>query len=95
MIKTILEIGNPLLRKACEEVIIHNEQTILCYNDLVDTLHSTNGVGISAPQIGYLLRMCVVKVFTDIQDRKSDSHILTLINPIVVSHSEEIVEDRE
>jgi len=75
VIRTILEEGNPLLATPAREVTpeeLLTDEVQAVIDDLVHTLHSTTGVGISAPQIGQLLRICIV-----------DKPLTVLVNPII------------
>lgn len=58
----VREVGNPILKKKCEEVDITNISDDV--NDIIEDLKETllygNGLGISAPQIGMNKRIIVV-----------------------------------
>lgn len=58
----IREVGNPILKRVCEEVDISNIETdiIDTIEDLKETLLYGTGLGISAPQIGINKRIIVV-----------------------------------
>lgn len=61
MIKKIIKDEN-VLKQKCSRVETNEEATQLI-EDLIDTLNSEEtGVGLSAPQIGYLKRICLVNI---------------------------------
>ncbi|MBL8024588.1 MAG: peptide deformylase [Elusimicrobia bacterium] len=61
-IRPILLFPHPTLKEVCPKVTEINTLTAQTLTDLTDTLYSTPGVGIAAPQIGTLLRAIVVDV---------------------------------
>lgn len=61
MIKSVTKFGDPVLRTKCAEVTDVSTLGDLCQN-LVDTMKSSRGVGLAAPQIGVALRVCAVDV---------------------------------
>lgn len=60
-VRKIVKIENAILQKKCEKITCITEKEITLLQDLQDTLDSTQGVGIAAPQIGILQRAIVVK----------------------------------
>ena len=56
----IINQDNPLLREKSEKVKEINEETKQMIQDLKDTLATTDGVGIAAPQVGILKRMIYI-----------------------------------
>ena len=74
-IREILQFGDKLLRKVSRKVKNIDEETLRIVQDLKDTLYSSSGVGLSAPQIGILRRI----IFIDL--RKENTNPVTLINP--------------
>jgi peptide deformylase len=83
MIKPILQLGNPILRKTCLPVQDFNWDLKCLIDDLSDTLQDARkrhgyGRGIAAPQIGEPKRI----VFIDTPDFKS-----ALVNPTITALS--------
>lgn len=62
MIRQILYYGHPGLRKKCEPVQKVDETIKELIRDMIDTMYSVNGIGLSAPQIGVYLRVFVLTV---------------------------------
>ena len=60
-VRTILEIGHPVLRTPAQPVTDVSEVRELIA-DLVDTMRAANGAGLAANQIGVPLRVCVIEV---------------------------------
>ncbi|MBI4507655.1 MAG: peptide deformylase [Chloroflexi bacterium] len=63
-------------------------------DDLIDTVHANDGLGLAAPQVGRLLRICVVELPTDYDDPLA-GQTLVLCNPEIVRLSEETWEPSE
>lgn len=88
MIQPVLLFPDPRLKEVCQDVGSVNETAAQLLTDLTDTLYSTPGVGIAAPQIGTLLRAIVVDV-TWLPPRKGKEPPkghgrIALLNPKVV-----------
>jgi len=86
VVREILLVGNPLLREKSEYVTLFGSELQPALEDLRDTLTryqeiNGSGVGIAAPQLGYLKR--VVRIQTP--DCTS-----FLVNPEIVWRSDEI-----
>ncbi len=79
-IRTIREIGDPVLEKKCKEVKEMTERTRELIDDMIETMYEAEGVGLAAPQVGILKRICVIDV---------GEGPIVLINPKVVETSGE------
>lgn len=101
MEKTIVQIGNEALRTQCTPIDLEKiktpetEQTI---TDLLDTLaKETDGVGLSAPQIGVTQRIFVIshKAFYVEQENPKKAKNMVFINPKITktSHKKEWMEE--
>lgn len=64
-----------ILRKKCKPVEKFDEKLGILLDDMAETMHKANGVGLAAPQVGILRRAVVV----DIGDG-----LLELINPEII-----------
>ena|SRR6185369_7568146 len=81
----ILIYPHPLLKKLCRPVAALDQEISLLIGDLVDTMRSGPGsVGVAAPQIGVLLRVCVVDVSASRQGKENNHGLLAMINPEIV-----------
>ena len=80
-IRTIREIGDPVLNKVSKEVTEVTPRIQDLIDDMFETMYETNGVGLAAPQVGILKRIVVI-------DTTGEDPIL-LINPRIVETSGE------
>ena len=60
-ILNIVKDGDEILRKVCRPVPRVTPRTIRLLDDMAATLHKANGVGLAAPQVGVLRRICIVE----------------------------------
>jgi peptide deformylase len=86
--RPVLLFPDPTLKEVSQPVLSVTEQSVQLLTDLADTLYSTPGVGIAAPQIGVLVRAIVVDV-TWLPPRKGKEPPkghgkIALLNPRVV-----------
>jgi len=71
----IVEIGADVLRLKAKAVKEVNPSIIKLLDNMIDTLHAADGVGLAAPQIGVSKRVIIVNV---------DDVLVELINPVVL-----------
>ncbi len=76
-IRKIVERGDPILAKVCRPVTEFNTRLHTLLDDMADTLKESGGVGLAAPQVGVMRRVCIVE--------DSEGEIIELINPEIVS----------
>ncbi len=62
MIREVLQVGAPVLRKKCEKVTRFDDGLSRLLDDLRDTVLKEEGAGLAAPQIGVSQRVFVVNV---------------------------------
>lgn len=88
MILPILTDENPILRKKSTEVDFNQESLIEMehlINSMGETMFASNGIGLSAPQVGALKRLIVFKQNPDsLEDPPSFDY---MINPKIISKS--------
>ena len=75
-IRKIHEVGDPCLAKVCRPVTEFNDRLHELLDDMADTLEEVGGVGLAAPQVGILRRVCIV------EDEQGE--IIELINPEII-----------
>lgn len=80
----ILKADNPILRQKAKRVPRIDARIQKLIDDMIDTMHAANGVGLAAPQVGVSLRLFVVQQYREENDQLVPGEILTLINPEVV-----------
>jgi peptide deformylase len=73
--KIVLQ-GDECLTKVCRPVTDFNARLHTLLDDMADTLKDSGGVGLAAPQVGILRRLCVVM--------NEDDEIIELINPEII-----------
>lgn len=79
----IVKFDNPALKKVCEPVSVMEIQEI--FDNLTRVIKTTkNGVGLAAPQLGIIKRAFILR-----PDPSDNSIIRVVVNPEIVSHSEE------
>lgn len=61
-IRNILTERESLLHKTCRPVTEFNERLWTLLDDMAETLHKADGVGLAAPQVGILRRVFVMDV---------------------------------
>ena len=74
--RMILKNGDPQLRKHCHEVKDFNPRLHMLLDDMRQTLAESNGVGLAAPQVGVLRRVCVVL--------DEEEQLIELVNPEII-----------
>ena len=85
-IRKILIWPDTRLEEISDEVDINDDHS-KTIEDLIDTMHNANGVGLSAPQIGILDRIVVID--ESISDELSKP--LVMINPEIIDGISDIV----
>ena len=76
-IRVIRENGDEILRKKSREVEIVDDKIRELLDDMVETMHKYNGVGLAAPQVGILKRVIVIDLY-------DDNGPLKLVNPKIL-----------
>lgn len=76
-IRQIREEGDEILKKKSREVEIVDDKIRELLNDMVETMHKYNGVGLAAVQVGILKRVIVIDLYDDKGPMK-------LVNPVIV-----------
>ncbi len=79
-IREIMLFGNDILRKKCRPVTAFDEKLAVLLDDMAETLHTKDGVGLAAPQVGILRRAVII----DLRDKNGT---IELINPEIVETS--------
>lgn len=76
-IRNIREDGDEILRKKSREVEVVDDKIREILEDMVETMHKYNGVGLAAPQIGLLKRLIVIDLY-------DDKGPIKLVNPEII-----------
>lgn len=75
-IRNIVKFGDDTLRKTCKPVDAITKRTKILIEDMLDTMYNADGVGLAAPQVGVLRRICVIDV---------GNGPVVMINPVITS----------
>ena len=79
-LRKIVTVGDPVLTKTCRPVTKFDARLSMLIDDMIETMHEANGVGLAGPQVGVLRRVVVVD--TGEED-------LELVNPEIVRTGKE------
>ena len=60
-IRNIVTEGDEILRKKCRVITEVTDRIRMTMEDMLETMHSENGVGIAAPQVGVMRRMFIAE----------------------------------
>ena len=75
-LRKIVTVGDPILTKVCRPVTKFDQKLAILIEDMIETMHDANGVGLAGPQVGILRRVCIV------EDEQGE--IIELINPEII-----------
>ena len=75
-LRKIVTVGDPILTKVCRPVTKFDQKLAILIEDMIETMHDANGVGLAGPQVGILRRVCIVE--------DSEGEIIELVNPEIV-----------
>ena len=88
---SILVAPNPVLKARCRPVgATDTEQVRELLPRMVASMYKAPGIGLAAPQVGVLLRLCIVDLMAD----KKRTPIV-MINPEVIAESDELASREE
>ena len=69
--------GDEILSKKSREVEIFDDKLQILIDDMIETMHKYNGVGLAAVQVGVLKRVVVIDLY-------DDKGAIVLINPVIL-----------
>ncbi len=64
-IRQIRQEGDEILKKKSREVEKVDEKLQILIDDMIETMHKFNGVGLAAVQVGILKRVLVIDLYDD------------------------------
>lgn len=76
-VRIVREDGDEILRKKSREVEKVDDKIRELLDDMVETMHKYNGVGLSAVQVGILKRLVVIDLY-------DDKGPIKLVNPVII-----------
>ena len=77
-IRNIVKLGDDVLRKICRTQLTFDDKLATILDDMAETMYKAEGVGLAAPQVGLLRRICVVDV---------GDGLIELVNPVILEES--------
>lgn len=69
--------GDEILKKKSREVEEINDKLQELIDDMIETMHKYNGVGLAAVQVGILKRLLVIDLY-------DDTGVIVMINPVII-----------
>ena len=76
--RKIVTLGDNTLRKNCKPQEKFDRRLEMLLRDMADTMYKAEGVGLAAPQVGILRRLCVIDVSED------HNRLIELVNPEII-----------
>jgi len=81
MILPILKYGSPELRKVSKSVDVFDEELEKLSKNMIETMYSSPGIGLAAPQIGVNIRLVTI----DLSVGEDPSQLMVICNPEITS----------
>ena len=86
-IRNIRQSGDEILKKHSKEIEVIDDKIKELAQDMLDTMHKYDGLGLAAVQVGILKRIIVIDLY-------EEGMQFVLINPVIVSEKgEQVVEE--
>jgi peptide deformylase len=85
-IREILKYPHPTLKKRCEKVDCIDDNLRTLIQDMIETMYSSNGIGLAACQVGVPRRVVVL----DVSPMDPEKSVFVLINPEVTGGEGEV-----
>lgn len=87
MIYEIRKYGDPILREVAQKVEKVDDEILEILDNMVETMYSTKGVGLAAPQVGISKRIFVCD--------QGDGVIRKIINPVITPLTDTLIDCEE
>ena len=96
----VARMGHPVLRakaRPLQAAEIRSPEVQRLIDDMVDTMHEYQGIGLAAPQVHVSLRLFVAGMPRDPEEERDGDHVpeMALINPEITIVGRESAEDWE
>ncbi len=94
----VAHLGHPVLHKPAESLTrseVRSADTQRLIDDMVETLHEYDGVGLAAPQVHASVRVVVIEVPSSEDQGRQAVPLMVLVNPVVTPLDAEQVEGWE
>ena len=76
-IRQIRQEGDEILKKKSREVEEINEKLQILIDDMIETMHKYNGVGLAGVQVGILKKVLVIDLY-------DENGPIVMINPVII-----------
>ena len=90
-LRTIVQDGDPILKKVCRPVTEFNARLAQLSDDMKETLVDACGLGLAAPQVGVMRRVCIVVDLPPEDDgaapeegEEPEYRFIELVNPEII-----------
>lgn len=83
MIYPIVMYGDPVLRQRAKDIKLETDIKQLV-DDMYETLHGANGIGLAAPQIGKSVRLFIVDGTSLEEDPAMENFKKVFVNPVLI-----------
>lgn len=84
-LRTVKIEGDPILTKKCREVTQMTDSLRELIADMIETMHEAQGVGLAAPQVGVMRRICVIDIGPDF----GMDEPMVFVNPVIIEEEGE------
>ena len=75
-LRHIVKKDDEILAKKCRQVVQFDDRLAELLDDMTDTMRDAQGVGIAAPQVGVLRRLCIIE--------PEEFQVTEMVNPEIV-----------
>lgn len=82
-VRNIFQEGEPILRRKAREVESFDARLHQLLDDMIETLHTSDGVGLAAPQVGICKRVCIIE--------PTEGDITEMVNPVITHREGSVV----
>ena len=82
-VRPLVQADNPVLRQKSKKVRRFGQALQNLIDDMVETMHAVNGLGLAAPQIGVSQQVIVIQLPEDEEDPQSGK-LYVMCNPEIV-----------
>ena len=94
-LRTIVQDGDPILKKVCRPVTKFDDRLGTLLDDMKETLLDANGLGLAGPQVGMMRRLFICLDDRDLPEEVPENYeykFIEFINPEILELSDEQVE---